>query len=170
MKKLSKVLLLSVIASLTLGLVITGCVRTATIATVGAKAPDFTLNDLEGSSIALRGYKGTPVLLNFWKIDCPYCIQEMPLLQDVQNERQGEVVLLTVNIADSAGAVKDFLAQSGFSFTVLLDTSHQATNDYGLTGTPTTFFIDANGIVKDKIIGAFPSKENIDSRLAAILP
>ncbi len=159
-----------IIASLALGLVITSCLPTATIATVGAKAPDFTLNDLEGSSIALRGYKGTPVLLNFWKIDCPYCIEEMPLLQAVQDERQGEVVLLTINIADSASAAKDFLAQNGFAFPVLLDTSHQVTNDYGLTGTPTSFFIDANGIVKDKIVGAFPNQEALDSRLAAILP
>lgn len=170
MRKLSKLMLFGIIASLALGLVITGCVRTPTIATIGAPAPDFTLTDLEGSSIALRGYKGTPVLLNFWKIDCPYCIEEMPYLQAVQDERQGELVLLTINIADSAASIKDLLAQTGFSFPVLLDSAHEATNDYGLTGTPTTFFIDADGIVKDKIIGGFPNKEAIDSRLDSILP
>jgi peroxiredoxin len=170
MKKLSKILLLGIITSLALGLVVTGCVHTAKTATIGSKAPDFTLNDLEGSSIALRGYKGTPVLLNFWKIDCPYCIEEMPLLQAVQDERQGEVVLITINIADSASAAKDFLAQNGYSFTVLLDTDHKATNDYGLVGTPTSFLIDADGIIKDKIIGPFANKKDLDSRLAAILP
>lgn len=170
MKKLPKILLLGIITSLAVGLVVTGCAHTATIATVGGKAPDFTLNNLEGSSIALRGYKGTPVLLNFWKIDCPYCIEEMPLLQSVQDERQGEVALVTINIADSASAAKDFLAQNGYSFTVLLDTDLKATNDYGLIGTPTSFLIDANGIIKDKIVGPFTNKQDLDSRLDAILP
>jgi thiol-disulfide isomerase/thioredoxin len=125
---------------------------------------------VDGSSIALRGYKGTPVLLNFWKIECPYCIEEMPYLQAVQEERQGELVLLTINIADSANEIKELFKDTPFSFTVLLDTNQQATRDYALTGTPTTFFIDADGVVKDKIIGAFPNKEAIDSRLDAILP
>jgi peroxiredoxin len=168
MKKMLKVLMISAVVPL-LGLAITGCFPGSGIA-VGGKAPDFTLTDLAGSSISLRGYIGKPVLINFWKIDCPYCIEEMPYLESVYEDNQDDLVLLTINVADSAGAVKQFLAANGFSLPVLIDSDQQVTQDYAVIGTPTSFFIDRNGIIKDKVVGGFPDKASIESRLDLILP
>lgn len=56
------------------------------------------------------------------------------------------------------------------SFTVLLDIKQDVTQSYNITGIPTTFFIDKDGIIQDKVIGAFQNKTQIEKRLNKIIP
>jgi len=53
---------------------------------------------------------------------------------------------------------------------VLLDTNKAVAQRYNIRGIPTTFFIDKEGIIQEKIIGAFPNKEAIENRLDKIMP
>ena len=135
-----------------------------------AKAPDFTLTDLDGRSISLRDFRGKAVLLNFWAINCPYCIAEMSYFESIYEEGKDNLVILTVNVGDSADEIRQFLTRSGLSLPVLIDSGLKATRDYDLMGIPTTFFITTEGIIKGKMIGGFQNKEAIDGRLAEILP
>ena len=73
-KTLIKILLVT-LALLTPALVITGCARgRQSVASVGAKAPDFTLPDLNGQSVSLSDFEGQPVFINFWRINCTPCL------------------------------------------------------------------------------------------------
>jgi len=54
------------------------------------------------------------------------------------------------------------------SFTVLLDAKQDVDQRYNITGIPTTFFIDKDGIIQDKMIGAFQNKTQIENRLSKI--
>ena len=169
-KALIKILLVT-LSLLTPALLITGCAREQrSIASVGSKAPDFTLPDLDGESVSLSDFEGRPLFINFWRINCTPCIQEMPHLEAVYEERQGELVMLNINTGDDANSIKQFLQNNGLSLSVLLDTDITVARQYAIPGTPTAFYIDKEGIIKAKVIGPFPSQAAIDNRLSEIIP
>jgi peroxiredoxin len=66
--------------------------------------------------------------------------------------------------------VETFLEDNRLSLPVLLDSDGDITRRYGMPGIPTTFFIDRDGILRAKVIGGFPSKAAIESRLNEIMP
>lgn len=167
MNKMPKVVLLII---LTWVLLVTGCTEPSG-ARVGGPAPDFRLENIDGQSISLSGPRGSPVLINFWATWCPPCRDEMPYLQQVYEEWSDKgLVVLAINIGESPSEVKKFLQTHNLSLPVLLDTEENAARKYNITGIPTTFFIDSDGIIQQKIIGAFPNKEAIEKYLNSIMP
>ncbi len=156
--------------TLTCGLLVTGCSEPLG-AQVGEPAPDFKLENLDGQSVSLSDLRGKPVLLNFWTTWCDPCRAEMPYLQQVYEEWSGKgLVVLAINIGESPSEVKRFLQTYNLSLPVLLDTKEATARKYNITGIPTSFFIDKDGIIQVKIIGAFPSKTVIERNLNKIMP
>ena len=151
---------------------VAGCSPTsAQGAYVGSPAPDFELHNLDGKAVSLRDLRGRAVILNFWASWCGPCRAEMPYLQQVYEEWSGKgLVLLAINLGESSSKVKEFVQGFGLSFPVLLDSKGQVAQKYNIGPIPTTFFIDKNGIIQVKIIGAFPSKEAIENKLSKIIP
>ncbi len=133
-----------------------------------SQAPDFRLPGLDGEEVSLSDFRGRPVLLNFWATWCGPCRIEMPFLQEVfEDEKwidQG-LVVLAVNLGESPGAVSQFVDDYGLSFPVVLDVNLEAAGHYNIRAIPATYFIDKNGIMIDRQIGTFASKEDIDWRL-----
>ena len=137
---------------------------------VGQKAPDFKMMKSDGTTSYLSDFD-QPVVLNFWNTGCRFCVVEMPLLEEVYNEKREEgLILLTVNIAESLETVSKFLDEHQISIPVLLDTSASITQRYLVQYLPTTFFIDADGIIQDKAVGAFRNKADIQKHLDKIMP
>jgi thiol-disulfide isomerase/thioredoxin len=133
---------------------------------VGTVAPDFQLKDLEGNIYTLSDYEGSPIMLNFWATWCGPCREEMPYMEEVSQEWADEgLVFFAINLAESDSGVKAYLDSFGFTMPVLLDSARTVANKYNITGVPTTYFIDSDGIIQDKVIGAFPDKASIDSYL-----
>lgn len=138
---------------------------------VGSLAPDFNLPNLDGDYTSLNSYRGKPVLLNFWATWCGPCRMEMPFLQEIYDEWTDKgLVLLTVNLGESTNVARNFMQENGFTMPVLLDSSRVLLNRYQITGIPTTFFIDKDGIIREGRIGSFPSKETIEQSLTKIMP
>jgi len=158
---------------LTLGLLVSGCSAGSepSEAQVGELAPKFQLQNLDGQSVALSKFRGKPVVLNFWATWCPPCRDEMPYIQEIYNEWSDKgLVVLAINYGESASRVKKFVQYYGLSFPVLLDTKQDVAQKYNVRGIPTTFFIDKDGIIQDMKVGAFQSKEEIESSLSKIIP
>lgn len=138
---------------------------------VGDIAPDFELANLDGEIISLSDLRGSPVLLNFWATWCPPCREEMPYLQQVYQEWSPKgLELLTVNIGESSSSVKGFLEANELSLPVLLDSTKEVADWYNITAIPVSLFIDEEGVIRVKIIGAFPSKRAIEQSLTKIIP
>ena len=134
-------------------------------------APDFELPDLDGQQVALSDFRGQPVMLNFWAIRCAPCRYEMPLFQEIHEDNkwiEKGLVILAVNLQESADDVRLFMGQNGLSFTVLLDYTGAVSNMYGVMGIPATLFIDKDGIIKSAVMGPFQNKLQIEQRLALI--
>ncbi len=119
-------------------------------------ALDFTLPDLEGHKVSLSDYKGKIVFLNFWATWCPPCRQEMPSMQTLYEKLKGEdFEMLAVSI-DKPGksVVKPFVEKRGYTFKTLLDPKGKVASQYRIVSIPTTFIIDKDGKIIDKVIGA----------------
>lgn len=121
---------------------------------IGDLAPDFTLYRLDdGSEVSLSDLKGKRVFLNFWATWCPPCRVEMPYIQAVYEEKDDDVVFLAINLGESEGRVKSFMEENGYTFPVLMDPTGQAASLYLIRAIPTSFVIDADGIVRGRHIG-----------------
>jgi len=95
----------------------------------------------------------------------------MPFIQQVYEEWSDKgLVILAINIGESPSTVKRFIESYGFSFPVLLDTRGDVALKYGIRPIPVSFFIDKDGIIQVKVIGAFPSKAAIEKSLSKIIP
>jgi len=119
-------------------------------ATVGAMAPDFTTQTLDGAPVRLSQYRGRPVLLNFWATWCAPCQDEMPLIQRAADIYKGQgLVVLAVNYQQtSTGSMKTFLRKVDVHFPGLYDPAGQIAAAYGVNvGLPVSVFIDRSGKV-----------------------
>ena len=175
MSKTPRIMLAVILASLSLGLLIFGCSggSATDAAIVGKKAPDFELPNADGQTVSLSDFNGSPILINFWYTGCPPCRAEMPHLQQVYSEMQGDgLVILAINVGENSDTVRQFLESNNLSpllNTVLFDSNGATLKKYGIQYFPTSFFVDRDGIIQEKVIGAFPSKEAIEKRLDKIM-
>jgi cytochrome c biogenesis protein CcmG/thiol:disulfide interchange protein DsbE len=181
MKKILNIMLIILLLSGTLAVITVGGSSCSNLSSeyglsdeapeVGRYAPDFVLPDLEGVKIRLSDLRGKPVVLNFWATSCRYCVEEMPLLQEVYDAGVGEgLVLLAINSGETGARVEKFMQDNGYSFPVLLDRYQDVVPFYKIRGLPTTFFIDAEGVIQGIRVGAFTSRGQIDNYLAKIMP
>jgi thiol-disulfide isomerase/thioredoxin len=121
-------------------------------------APLFTLPTLSGQPISLEQLKGKRIIINFWATWCPPCKAEMPELQAFYKEKPADVELLAINI-DQVGDVPEFLAQYDITFPVLIDHEEKVQKDYQILSIPMTYFIDKDGIVRHKHLGAMTKED-----------
>jgi len=118
---------------------------------VGSAAPDFELTALDGQTVRLSQFKGQPVLLSFGATWCPSCCAEAPLLQEV-HENHPELIVLLVNMEESRQEVQEFADAVGITHPILLDRKGRVSEQYRIYAIPTSFFIDAGGIIQAMMI------------------
>jgi thiol-disulfide isomerase/thioredoxin len=133
---------------------------------VGYPAPDFTLTDLDGNIVRLSDFQGKVVFLNFWATWCPPCRVEMPEMEEVYQEyRDKDVVIIGVDLWESRSDVKDFVEGNGYSWTFVVDSTGEVTEDYLVTGIPSSFFIDKDGVIRALQVSAM-SRDTMEANLA----
>jgi cytochrome c biogenesis protein CcmG/thiol:disulfide interchange protein DsbE len=124
---------------------------------VGKPARNFTLATLHGYGapmISLADFKGKPVVLNVWSSSCAPCMHEAPLLQATWQGQQAKgVVFLGLDFQDTKSDGLGFLQKYRITYPNALDATGSVAIDYGVTGTPETFFIDRHGVIANRVIG-----------------
>ena len=95
--------------------------------------------------------KGRPLVLNFFASWCIPCRHEAPLLNASARAHAGEVVFLGVDVQDLKSDARAFLKRYRVSYTAVRDRSGSTYVDYGLTGVPETYWIDA----RDRIVAHY---------------
>lgn len=125
----------------------------------GGKAPDFVLPDADGTLVSLKDFRGQPLVIHFWATWCPYCRKVQPGLQALADKHadQGLVVIGISFREDEGSNPQAVLAERGHRFSTLLE-GEEVAEMYGVRGTPTTVFLDADGIV----IGATHTSDPAD--------
>ena len=133
-------------------------------------APGFQLKDLNGQLVSLSSYQGKPVFFNYWASWCPACVNEMPLIQAAYDDmtKQG-LVMLMINAGEDLATAQNFVQQNHYTFPVLLDSQNDVGNKYNIYYIPVSVFVDKNGILRSRVVGAFKDKRSIEGQMATIL-
>ncbi len=136
---------------------------------IGEAAPDFTLQDPSGSSVSLSGFRGHPVFLNFWASWCPPCRSEMPDLQALSQEYADRgLTVLGVNMEEDTAPVVRYANTLGLTFPVVLDRNGSVSTRYNVTGLPTSYVLDQDGVIRAMNIGPLTPK-GLRAKLASVL-
>ena len=127
-------------------------------------APDFELVTLTGESVKLSDYRGKTVMLNFWASWCPPCRIEMPHMENYykENKEAENVEIIAVNMTkveiSKGEKVGDFVDEHKLTFPILLDKAGEVMDLYQVRAYPTTYMINPEGIITDKITSSLDDK------------
>jgi len=125
---------------------------------MGRQAPPFTANLFNGEKRSLDELRGKVVFLNFWASWCPPCRAEARELEAAwQKFKNNNVVFLGIDIQDTEEDALAFLKEFNITYPNGRDASGKIAIDYGVWGIPETFFIDPEGRITYKHVGALGS-------------
>lgn len=164
----TRAIIIAALVVITVGLLLKGLLTPASPSTaapgatpgaaapvVGHYAPDVTLRDLSNKPVQLSSLKGKVVALNFWYAACEPCKYEMPALEHAYQHYQSQgFVVLGVDVVDDPATADSFVHAVGVTYPIVRDVDLRAATIYRITDTPSTFFIDRDGVVRYRVVGA----------------
>ncbi len=138
---------------------------------IGSQAPDFELSSIDDKRLRLSSYRGKVVWLNFWRMGCPPCIEELPELQSMHSRFGAKgLELIGINVSDDRKQLARLLETQRITYPNVLDTSEPAKevyeSDYGVGAIPLHCIIDRHGLIVDVWIG-FSKDRAVKAILAA---
>ncbi len=136
----------------------------------GVAAPDFSLKSLDGKDVRLSDFKGKAVLLNFWATYCQPCKIEMPWFAELQKQYapQGLEIVGVAMDDVSPDTIRKFASDLGVNYPILIGKEAVADQYGGMQFLPTTFYIDRQGKIVDRVFGLVSHSE-IESNIKKAL-
>jgi peroxiredoxin len=119
-------------------------------------APQVTFVSLKGEKITTASLRGKVVLVNFWATDCVICIREMPQITATYQKyrAQGFETIAVAMKYDPPNYVLAYNEKNRLPFKVALDPMGELAQAFGeVKLTPTTFIIDKQGVLVQRIVG-----------------
>lgn len=132
--------------------------------------PALVLKDIDGKEYDLAALKGRMVIVNFWATWCGPCVAEMPSLQALAT-RLGDrnALVLGVNYHESPQKIREFQARYRLNFPLLRDAWQEASAAWKVSVLPTTFIVDADGILRYRVVGEVDwSSRQVADRLRSL--
>lgn len=121
-------------------------------------APDFALKDSKGNTVRLSDHKGKIILVNFWATWCGPCRMEIPGFVKLYEKYKDKGFTIIGISVDQAGwqVIKPFMKEHKINYPIVLYNNKVITDYGGIRSIPTTFFINSDGEVLERIIGLRP--------------
>lgn len=139
---------------------------------IGSIAPEFSLKSVpDGQTVTLSSLRGKAVVVNFWATWCGPCKIEMPWLVDLQKKYgdQGlQIVGITKDDSDEATIAK-FTKKMGVNYTILVGNQQVQDSYGGISGLPTSFFLNRSGKIVHEIVGLDSESKFEDAIKKALL-
>jgi peroxiredoxin len=134
---------------------------------VGKRAPDFTLPTLDGKNVSLSEFRGKIVIINFWQ-NTQQSRNDLDDIQAVYDKwPQDKLAILAISWKQTPKDVQSFLDSKPLTLPILIDETGEVAAKYDVIQTPATFFIDAQGIVRDTEY--YPATLKGESQIDSIL-
>jgi len=147
---------------------------------VGNPAPAFTAHDTTGQVLTVDSKQGKPTLLHFWVHWCPHCRSDQSQIQALFDKfhDSAAIQLVTVNMDQERDKVDEFMKEQHITYPVIIAQDVAAAPNgvnipelYQVRGFPVTYLIDAQGIIRKKIVGSFvESKQDLAAAIQELLP
>lgn len=132
---------------------------------IGAEAPDFTLQSMDGKEVKLSDFKGKKVYLKFWASWCGPCKKSMPELMELAAKEDRGFEILSVIAPGLQGEKtvdqfpKWFEEQGYKDIPVLYDTKGAVFQAYQIRSIPTEYLIDSQGKIAKMQLGAISNAD-----------
>ncbi len=122
---------------------------------IGDSAPRFETVRADGTPAQFpAAWAGKPLVIRFWADWCKYCEGEMKDIEKVyQRLKPRGLDVIAINAGQDRKTVTEFMTKLGVSYPALMDEDSAIAKRYGVVGLPTTYFVDAKGVVRAKLIG-----------------
>jgi cytochrome c biogenesis protein CcmG/thiol:disulfide interchange protein DsbE len=128
-------------------------------ALIDSSFPEFKLGSLSDESRVLtkQDIIKLPALINVWATWCIACRVEHPFLMKLKEESR--LTIYGLNYKDNKLKALDLLERDGnpFEFSIY-DFEGRLAIDLGVYGAPETFFIDKNGLIRERHVGVIDEK------------
>ena len=133
-------------------------VKSYTDLRVGAKAPDFEIETIDGEDVVLSQMKNNYTLVIFWATWCENCKEEIPRINEaISLFKRAKVDIVAISIDEEEADIKKYVKENSISFKVasdLLGWEGKIVTDYAVYATPSMFIVDRNmNIVAKPITG-----------------
>lgn len=139
-----------------------GFAPNVTLIADGKQVPHNELMYVDGSAGSLKDFEGDVLIVTLWQVNCPYCHKEMPVLNRLHADMEGEgIKVVALGMDQSIGTITAHLASTGlsnlkpimdvdkFNGTILSVENFERMS----IATPTSFIIDKRGVVVAKVWG-----------------
>jgi cytochrome c biogenesis protein CcmG, thiol:disulfide interchange protein DsbE len=127
--------------------------------------PVAARRQLSDQRIDLGDLRGRPVVVNFWASWCIPCRDEAPILNASARAHTGEVIFLGINVQDLKSDALAFSREFDTPYVSVRDRGNGTYEDYGLTGVPETYYLDAAGRIVEHTPGAV-SRASLEQGIA----
>ena len=146
----------------------------------GNPAPAFTAHDTTGQIWTVDAKQHKPTLLHFWVHWCPHCRSDQAKIQALYDtfHDSAAMQLITVNMDQERDKVDEFMKEQHITYPVIIAQDATAASNgvnlpeiYQVRGFPVTYLIDAQGIIRKKIVGSFvESRQDLEAAVQELLP
>ena len=135
-------------------------IKATTLINQGDKAPDFTVEMVNGEKITLSQLKGKVVLINFWATWCPPCRQELTHVQKeiIDHFKGQDFVFLPISRGEKKSVVEAFREKTGYTFPMGLDPTQEIFKKYASNYIPRNFVVGKDGKVIYVSVGLEPAE------------
>jgi thiol-disulfide isomerase/thioredoxin len=127
----------------------------------GDLAPNFEFSAFDGRRLKLSDFRGRPVFLNFWATWCGPCRAELPAMAtSLQNHEASGLAIVAMNNGEDFVPAERFLRDLEVQLTAFgYDPESSVARRYELIGMPTSYFIDADGVITRVVAGALNERQ-----------
>jgi peroxiredoxin len=126
---------------------------------LGSQLPAIKLETVEGQEVSTQSLLNKPLIINVWYSTCEPCRRELPALANADMQYRDLVRFVGVNIKDSATVAREFAAQYGVEFELLLDKNGLFISQLGIATAPVTLAIDQQGVIVSQKAGEISASE-----------
>ena len=123
------------------------------------RGPEFSAPGLDGKSIDLSSYRGHPVIVDFWATWCGPCRKQIPELVSLYRKYNKSRGLVIIGVScdmiqgDGAKAVAPFVEEFRINYPIAM-ADERLVDTMGVEAIPTTLFINRDGELVSRIVGA----------------
>ena len=113
----------------------------------GVEAPDISVTTLDGQTLKLSELRGRPVIVDFWATWCPPCVKEIPHFIRLAGEYSPDELTVVGISREEEAVLAEFAAKKGINYPIA--SANDLPTPYSeVRSIPTTFFIDADGVIQ----------------------